>query len=276
MDVARVMGILNVTPDSFSDGGAHSSNDAAIEAGVRMVEDGADVIDVGGESTRPGAVRVSAAEQVRRVTPVIRGIRERVGTRVVISVDTTLAEVAGAAIDAGADVINDVAAGMEDERMLRLAADRGAGIVLMHRLGAPGGDVFSHQYGAEPEYAGGVVECVKRFLSERVETAMRAGVARGAIVVDPGLGFGKSVAQNLELIERTGEIAAMGFPVLSGLSRKSFTAVHSGMSREAPARERLGPTLELSVRHRRAGASIFRVHDVREHVAALRDVQKSV
>ncbi len=270
LDVARVMGILNVTPDSFSDGGVHAGVGAAVEAAARMVEDGADVIDVGGESTRPGAARVSDAEQIRRVAPVIRGIRERLGAGVLVSVDTTRAIVAGAAIGAGADAINDVSAGMEDEGMLALAAASGVGIVLMHRLRAPGSDVFSHQYGAAPEYAGGVVESVKGFLRERVGQAMLAGVAREAIVVDPGLGFGKSVAQNLELIERTGEIAAIGFPVLSGLSRKSFTGVHGGMSADAPARERLGPTLELSVKHLRSGASIFRVHDVREHVAVLR------
>lgn len=270
LDVARVMGIVNVTPDSFSDGGEHNTVDAAVRVAVRMVADGADVLDVGGESTRPGAARVSETEQIRRVVPVLRGIRERVGAAVFLSVDTTLSGVAQAAIDAGADAINDVAAGGEDDRMLPLAASRDVGLVLMHRLRPPDTDVFSHQHRAAPVYEGGVVEHVKRFLAERAEQAIKAGVDPLAIVLDPGLGFGKSVAQNLELIERTGEIAALGFPVLSGLSRKSFTAAYAGMSMEAPARERLQPTLILSDRHRRAGASIFRVHDVREHVALLR------
>jgi dihydropteroate synthase len=270
LDVARVMGILNVTPDSFSDGGLDAGSADAVARAARMVEEGADVIDVGGESTRPGAARVGAPEQIRRVVPVIRGIRDRIGPGIMISVDTTLSEVAKAAIQAGADAINDVAAGMEDAGMLALAAERGVGLVLMHRLRPPDADVFSHQHAQAPPYPDGVVEGVKRFLIERAEAAMRAGVAREAIVLDPGLGFGKSVAQNLELIERTGEIAALGFPVLSGLSRKSFTAVYGGIATDRPARERLGPTLELSARHQRAGASIFRVHDVREHVAALR------
>ena len=269
LDAARVMGIVNVTPDSFSDGGETFTADAAIHAAVRMVADGAAVLDVGGESTRPGAARVDEHEQIRRVVPVIREIRRSVGA-VIVSVDTTLAGVAEAAIDAGADAINDVSAGRDDERMLALAASRGVGIVLMHRLRRPGADVFSHRYDKEPEYVGGVVEHVKGFLAERAAAAIRAGVDRQAIVLDPGLGFGKSVAQNLELIERTGEIVALGFPVLSGLSRKSFTAAYAGMSMDAPARERLTPTLELSVKHRRAGASIFRVHDVRENVARLR------
>ncbi len=276
LDVARVMGIVNVTPDSFSDGGEHALIADAVAAAARMVAQGAEVIDVGGESTRPGAARVDAAEQMRRVVPVIRGIRAqsvshpgRAGVGVFITVDTTLASVAEAAINAEADGINDVSAGMEDPGMFSLAARRGVGIVLMHRLLAPGADVFSHQYAKEPVYEGGVVECVRQFLAARAAAAMAAGIAREAIVLDPGLGFGKSVAQNLELIERTAEIAALGFPVLSGLSRKSFTAAWGGLKMDAPARERVGPTVALSIKHRSAGANIFRVHDVREHVAAL-------
>lgn len=275
LHAARVMGILNVTPDSFSDGGEHAGLAAAVRAAERMVQEGADILDVGGESTRPGAARVDAAEQIRRVVAVVRGIRKQIGESVCISVDTTLSEVAGAAIDAGADAVNDVAAGMEDERMLPLAASRGVGIVLMHRMRPPGTDVFSHRYDTPPEYAGGVVEHVKRFLAERADVAIRAGVDPRAIVLDPGLGFGKSVAQNLELIERTAEIAALGFPVLSGLSRKSFTAAYAGMSMDVPARERLKPTRELSMKHLRAGARIFRVHDVREHVEALRNAENT-
>jgi dihydropteroate synthase len=269
LDVPRVMGIVNDTPDSFSDGGECSTVEAAIDRALRMGAEGADVLDVGGESTRPGAARVDEHEQVRRVVPVVRALR-RLNQAVVISVDTTLAGVAEEAINAGADAINDVSAGMEDERMLALVASRKIGIVLMHRLRPPDLDVFSHRYQKAPEYPGGVVEDVKRFLAERAAAAIREGVQASAIVLDPGLGFGKSVAQNLELIERTGEIAAMGYPVLSGLSRKSFTAAYAGMSMDAPARERLGPTLALSARHMRAGAGIFRVHDVQQHVRMLR------
>lgn len=263
-----IMGILNVTPDSFSDGGAYENHEDAAAAAIALARAGAAVIDIGGESTRPGSRRVAVEEQIRRAVPVIRAIRAV--SRVLITIDTTRAEVAAAALDAGADAINDVSAGMEDGEMMGLAASRDVGIVLMHRLRPPGSDVYSNKYVSAPEYAGGVVESVKRFLGERAEAALRAGGRREGIVLDPGLGFGKSVGQNLELIERTGEIAALGYPVLSGLSRKSFTAVVGGVAADAPMSERVRPTLELSVRHRRAGASIFRVHDVGEHARALR------
>lgn len=270
LDVPRVMGILNVTPDSFSDGGEHAGVASALDAARAMMSAGADVIDIGGESTRPGAARVSAHEQVRRVVPVIRAIRTELGHGIAISIDTTLSEVASAAIDAGADAINDVSAGLEDDEMLGLAAESGVGLVLMHRRVAPSADVFSNEYGAEPAFEGGVVAHVRAFLAERARAAMDAGVARESIVIDPGLGFGKSVRQNLELIARTSELASLGFPVMSGLSRKSFTAAAAGIDPSLPPRERLHATLGLSMAHRAAGASIFRVHDVEPHVRALR------
>lgn len=266
-----VMGILNITPDSFSDGGSYAGVAEAVARARAMVEEGAAIIDVGGESTRPGAERVGPAEQIARVVPVIEGIR-KAGVRAAITVDTTLAAVAEAALraasGAGADGINDVSAGEEDPGVLALAARAGCGLVLMHRLRPPGRDRYSDGYGAERPVYGDVVSEVKGYLERRARAAEAAGVARAAIVVDPGLGFGKTVEQNLELIERTGEIAALGYPVLSGLSRKSFVG-RAVLQRDSAPGERVGASVELSVRHARAGALVFRVHDVREHIGAL-------
>ncbi len=270
LDRARLMAIVNVTPDSFFDGGTLADAAAAAAFARLAVGGGADVLDVGGESTRPGAGRVSAAEQISRVVPAIRAIRSSGGAlgEAPISVDTTLVSVAAAALDAGADAINDVSAGTEDAGMLALAAERRAGIVLMHRLRPPGEDSYSDKYERPPVYADVVAE-VEEFLSARAEAALAAGVDRAAIVLDPGLGFGKSVEQNLELIRRTGELCGLGYPILSGISRKSFTGRYAGLAESTPA-ERLAPSLELSLEHRRAGASIFRVHDVAETARLLR------
>lgn len=266
-----VMGILNVTPDSFSDGGAYGSVEAAVARAAAMVAEGAAIIDVGGESTRPGAERVGAEEQIRRVAPVIEGIRAAEGelAGIAITVDTTLAAVAEAGLRAGADGINDVSAGEEDARVLGLAARAGCGLVLMHRLRPPGADRYSDGYGADGPRYGDVVLEVKAYLEARARAAEAAGVRRESIVIDPGLGFGKTVEQNLELIRRTGEIAALGYPVMSGLSRKSFVG-RAVLGRESRPDERIAASVEMSVMHARDGASIFRVHDVREHVAALR------
>ncbi len=185
-----------------------------------------------------------------------------------ITVDTTLAPVARAALDAGADAINDVAAATEDDAMLALAADRACALILMHRLAPPAADRFSDAYDAPPAYPGGVVETVRGFLDARVRAAVRAGVPRSGIVIDPGLGFGKTVGQNLELIRRTGDLAPLGRPVLSALSRKSFVG-RVGLGRDSTPAERLPATLALSVLHLQAGARLFRVHDVAEHRQAL-------
>ena len=211
---------------------------------------------------------MSAAEQIQRVVPAVRAIRDRVGADVPISVDTTLSEVAEAALDAGADAINDVAAGREDPAMFDLAASRGCGLILMHRLAPPEGDSFSDRYAEAPRY-GDVVGEVGAFLRERAEAAMGAGVARERIVLDPGLGFGKTVEQNLELIVGTGRLAALGFPILSALSRKSFTAAAGGLGRDSRPSERLPASMALSVTHLGSGASIFRVHDVAPQRQAL-------
>lgn len=271
LDRARIVAVLNVTPDSFSDGGSLPDADAAARAALEAVAAGADAIDLGGESTRPGAVRVSAEEQIRRVVPALRAIRDA-GVDAPISVDTTLCAVAAAALDAGADAINDVSAGREDPGLFGLAADRGAGLVLMHRLRAPGEDRYSDRHDAPPDYgdagAGlGVVASVRAFLLERAEAAERAGVAREAIAIDPGLGFGKTVAQNFELIAGVGSLVATGRPVLVGASRKSFIGRAGGA--EAPA-DRAAGSAGAAVAMRLGGAALFRVHDVATHVQALR------
>jgi dihydropteroate synthase len=270
LDRPRVMAILNLTPDSFSDGGSLDSVEAVISAAGRAVAEGADLLDLGGESTRPGAARVCAEEQLRRVLPALLAIRRSAGPLggIPISIDTTLSSVAAPALDAGADIVNDVSAGTEDPGLLDLAARTGAGLILMHRLAPPERDSYSDRYAEPPRYDD-VVATVRAFLADRAAAAAARGVRCESIVVDPGLGFGKTVAQNLELVRRTGEIAALGFPVLSGISRKSFTAAAAGLEGTAP-RDRLAPSLALSTAHLRAGASIFRVHDVAPHVQALR------
>ena len=258
-----IMGVVNITPDSFSDGGQFADQEDAARYALQLVDEGATVIDVGGESTRPGAARVSAEEQVRRVVPVIARVRAR--SNVAISVDTTLAEVAEAAIEAGADIVNDVSAGTEDSAMFRLAARTGAGLVLMHRLHAPGDDSYSDRYAQPPAY-GDVVRDVANFLLARAEMAMAAGVARESIAIDPGLGFGKSVAQNYELLARTSELAALGFPVLVGASRKSFLGAVTG--RTDPEQRIIGSVV-AAVAAYGGGARVIRAHDVGAHREAL-------
>lgn len=269
LDKPRLMAVLNVTPDSFSDGGEIGGVDDAVHRAREAIDAGAAMLDVGGESTRPGAERMDASEQIRRVAPAIEAIRGA-GIACPISVDTTLAPVARAAIEAGADCVNDVSAGREDERMLALAAERSCGLVLMHRLRPPGDDRYSDRYaGDAPDYAagGGVVATVRAFLGARAAAAMDAGVAREAIVLDPGLGFGKTVEQNLALIAAARSLSAEGFPLLSAASRKSFVGRLSGA--EEP-RDRVAGSVVVSVAQALAGVRLFRVHDVREHAEALR------
>ncbi len=258
-----ILGIINATPDSFSDGGAVQSAEAAVLVAQRMVKAGADGVDIGGESTRPGALPVDAAEQVRRVVPLIAAIRQAL-PELVISIDTTRAAVAAEAIRAGADVINDVSGGGDDPEMLPLAAQRGAGLILMHRLRPPRQDVASTQYGAAspPPVAGDVVVEVRSALAGMLARAIGAGVAPQRILLDPGLGFGKTVRQNAELMERSAELLALGRPLLSGLSRKSFVGAMSGLPGSGDPKDRLAGTVALSVMHALRGASVFRVHDV--------------
>jgi dihydropteroate synthase len=263
LDPFAIMGVVNVTPDSFSDGGQFTGPEEAAQFALQLVEEGASVIDIGGESTRPGAARVDAEEQVRRVVPVIARVRSRSG--VAITVDTTSAAVAEAALEAGADAVNDVSAGCEDPAMFALVARRGAGLVLMHRLAPPGEDSYSDRYAEAPIYDD-VVREVASFLLMRAEVAMAAGVARESIVLDPGLGFGKSVAQNYELLARTSELVALGMPVLVGASRKSFLGAVSG---RADPEQRIIGSVVAAVAAYGGGARIIRAHDVGAHREAL-------
>lgn len=249
------MGILNVTPDSFSDGGSFVDTAAAIERGIMMAAQGADIIDIGGESTRPGATRMPAAVQLERVLPVIRGLRESLPAATEISIDTTLAEVADAALTAGAGIINDVSAGREDPDIFSLAAKTGVPLVLMHMQGTPADMQLNPQYSQ-------VVDEIMAFLHERAAKAMDAGVAAGQIIIDPGIGFGKRFEHNLEIINQLHRLVAMGYPVLLGASRKKFlqmicnTPDFAGLD---------GATCAVTATGMMAGVSIFRVHDVREN-----------
>jgi dihydropteroate synthase len=250
----RIMGVLNVTPDSFSDGGEWFDFDAAVEHGRRLIAEGAELLDVGGESTRPGADPVSLDDELARVVPVVAALA---GAGAQLSVDTAKAEVARAALDAGATLVNDVTALRGDPDMAALVAERGCDCCLMHMLGEP------RTMQDDPRYEDVVAE-VAQFLAQRADAAMAAGVARERIMVDPGIGFGKTLEHNLELLDRLGAIAALGFPVVLGTSRKSFLGRLTG--REDP-HERAVATAATSVLGLERGASIFRVHDV----AATRD-----
>jgi dihydropteroate synthase len=244
------MGVVNVTPDSFSDGGAFLDPEAAIAHGLRLAFEGADLLDIGGESTRPGADPVGAEEERGRVVPVIAGIRAR-NPAVRISIDTSKAAVAAAALDAGADYVNDVTALRGDPGMAALVAERGVDVCLMHMVGTP------RTMQQEARY-GDVVADVAAFLAERVEAAVAAGIARERIEVDPGIGFGKTLDHNLELLRRLDELTALGRPLVLGTSRKSFLGKITG--REAA--ERVPATLATLVMGLERGATTFRVHDV--------------
>lgn len=238
---------------------------------MQAVRGGAAMLDVGGESTRPGADRVSAHEQIARVLPIIgaiRGCDDMDVAGIPISVDTTLAEVARAAIDAGADAINDVSGGTEDPALLDLAASTGAGLVLMHRGPAPPKDKYADEYGREPQYQGGVVAAVRTALAEHADRALAHGAARDRIVIDPGLGFGKSVGQNMDLLRHVSTLAGLGLPVYIGASRKRFVGRVSIGETSEPS-ERLTGSIAATVLGALGGALLHRVHDVAQHVQAL-------
>ena len=253
MDLAlpAVMGVVNVTPDSFSDGGLFLEPGAAIAHGVELVGAGAAIIDVGGESTRPGALPASEDEELGRVLPVIEGIRSRVA-QAVISIDTTKLAVAEAALHAGATVVNDVSAFRFAPELAGLVAQRGATCCLMHMLGEP------RTMQDEPRYDD-VVSEVAAFLEQRLAFAVAEGVAEQNIWLDPGIGFGKTVAHNLELLRRLDELVAIGRPLVVGTSRKSFLGTLAGGRAES---ERLPGTIATNVLALERGAAIFRVHDV--------------
>lgn len=243
------MGVVNVTPDSFSDGGLHTAPNAAIDHGLALAEAGADVVDVGGESTRPGSEGVPAHLERERVLPVIAALA---GEGLAVSVDTTKSEVAVAALDAGAEIVNDVSAG-GDPDMLALVARTGAGVVLMHMQGTP------RTMQDDPRY-GDVVEEVRDFLVDRASVAEEEGVDRSRIVIDPGIGFGKTVDHNLQLLRHLGELVVTGYPVLVGSSRKAFLGKLTGILEAADRDQPTAASTALAVA---AGAAAVRVHDVR-------------
>ncbi|MGN6254360.1 MAG: dihydropteroate synthase [Solirubrobacterales bacterium] len=253
--MTKLMGVVNVTPDSFSDGGLYLDPEAAVAHGRELAAAGAEILDVGGESTRPGAAPVGEAEELRRVVPVIQGLRD-LGCDV--SVDTSKAAVAAAALDTGAGIVNDVTALRGDPEMAALCAERGCGVVLMHMLGDP------RTMQDDPRYDDVVAE-VKAFLAARLEAAMAAGIAEERVWLDPGIGFGKTVAHNAELLRRLGDLRELGRPLVVGASRKSFIGRIDG----SPAGERLGGTIASSLLAAAGGAEVLRVHDVAEMRQAL-------
>ena len=257
LDVPRVMGIVNVTPDSFSDGGAHFDADAAVAHGLQLAAEGADVLDVGGESTRPGAEPVPLEEELRRVVPVVERLARE--TALPVSIDTSRPEVMRAAVEAGAGMINDVY-GLRREGALDTAAALGVPVVLMHMLGEP------RSMQDAPEYDDVVGE-VHRFLAERIFAAEMAGIDRKRIVVDPGFGFGKTTAHNLQLLARLERFGELGVPVLAGLSRKRTIGELTG--RESPV-ERVHGSVAAHVIAAQRGARLLRVHDVAATVDALK------
>ncbi len=256
-DIPFVMGVLNVTPDSFSDGGDFVDLQAAVARGLDMLRNGADIVDVGGESTRPGAAPVPVEEELRRVIPVIKTLREQTAAR--ISIDTFKPEVARAAIEAGADIWNDVNA-LREEGAVATAAELGVPVILMHMEGSPA------TMQVDPQYRDVVGE-VCEFLTERADIAMAGGVSADSIWLDPGIGFGKTLDHNLALMHDLDQVIRLGYPVLFGASRKRFIAA---IDEGAEEMERLGGSLAAAMRAAQAGAAMVRVHDVRMTVQALK------
>ena len=250
-----IMGILNVTPDSFSDGGEHGTPDLAVQHALAMLAEGADIIDVGGESTRPGAVVVSQEEQLARVIPVIEQLRKEISPNRLISIDTTNAVVARAALDAGADWINDISAGEDSADMLALAAEKQVPIILMHRQG------LSATMQDNPEYQD-VCQEVLGYLVQRAQAALSAGVKGDNIILDPGIGFGKTFEHNLRLMADLSSLTALGYEVLLGTSRKRFLSEICQQPSSAKLAAATCATTSIGVM---AGVRIFRVHDVLEN-----------
>jgi dihydropteroate synthase len=245
-----IMGVLNVTPDSFSDGGHYLEKEQAVERGLEMAADGADIIDVGGESTKPGSDPVPTKEEFRRVVPVLKELRKK--TDVLLSVDTNKADIARAAIDAGADIVNDVSSFRFDARMISLVAQQDVPVVLMHMKGTP------KTMQLEPHYEDLLAE-IKSFLKERLEVAQAYGIKKEKIIIDPGIGFGKKFQDNLILINRLSFFIDLDVPILVGVSRKSFI----GKILNSPPQERLEGTIAASLLSIIRGAHILRVHDVK-------------
>jgi dihydropteroate synthase len=253
-----IMGVLNVTPDSFSDAGEFFDVEKAVVHGRRLLTEGAQIVDVGGESTRPGAEPVSAEEELRRVIPVIKGLRRESGA--IISIDTSKAEVAGAALEAGALIVNDVTGGLNDAKMMPLVARRGAAFIIMHMQGSP------QTMQAAPIYED-VVREVANFFRQQYARALECGIDPMAIAFDPGIGFGKTLEHNLELLGSLEQLRVNGRPLVIGVSRKSFLGKLVDSSEMS---DRRLPTVALTSLLRARGADVFRVHDVSENVQALR------
>jgi dihydropteroate synthase len=261
IDLSRrgmIMGVLNVTPDSFSDGGEHFSTDKAVAHALRMVGEGAHIIDVGGESTRPGAGPISTDEEANRVLPVIENLRGR--TDVLISIDTAKAVVANAALDAGASIVNDVTGGRGDVEMMSLIGRRRAAFIIMHMQGTPPTMQIA------PHYID-VVSEVADFFRQQYTRALECGIDAMAIAFDPGIGFGKTLEHNLELLGNLARLRVHDRPMVVGVSRKAFLGKLIGSSDMA---DRLAPTVAVTALLRSSGAEIFRVHDVKENLAGLR------
>ncbi|PYK40810.1 MAG: dihydropteroate synthase [Verrucomicrobia bacterium] len=262
-----IMGILNVTPDSFSDSGKFSTPEKAVEQGLRMAAEGAQIIDVGGESTRPGAESVAAEEELRRVIPVIEELRAKIPSasagsaqnRLFISIDTSKAQVARRAIQAGASIVNDVTGGRGDEEMMPLVAENKSAFVIMHMQGTP------QTMQLEPRYDD-VVSEVADFFRQQYARAIECGIDPMAIAFDPGIGFGKTLEHNLELLAQLDRLRVHDRPLVVGVSRKSFLAKLVGSSE---VNDRLAPAVALTSLLRARGADVFRVHDVKENVNAL-------
>jgi dihydropteroate synthase len=252
----KLMGVVNVTPDSFSDGGLFLEPEAAIAHGEQLVRDGAEILDVGGESTRPGAEEVGAAEELARTEPAVADLA---GLGHTVSIDTSKAAVARAALDAGAEIVNDVTALRGDPQMAALCAERDATVVLMHMPGNP------RTMQAEARYRD-VVDEVGAFLSGRIEEAIEAGIAEERIWLDPGIGFGKTVEHNLELLRRLGELRDLGRPLVIGASRKSFIGKIDGSAVD----DRIGGSIATATLAAAGGADVLRIHDVAETAQALR------
>jgi dihydropteroate synthase len=256
----RLMGVVNVTPDSFSDGGLYLSAEAALAHALELIDEGADIVDIGGESTRPGAEPVSEADERERVLAVIEALAER-DTGAQISIDSSKAGVARAALAAGASLVNDVSAFRVEPEIAAIVAEHGADCCLMHMRGAP----RTMQRGGGPRYED-VVDEVRSFLEQRMEFAIAAGVAEQRIMLDPGIGFGKTVADNLRLLEGLPRLVELGRPVLVGTSRKSFlgriVADARGLAEPVDVDQRLAGTLATNVIALERGASVFRVHEV--------------
>jgi dihydropteroate synthase len=259
LSAPRVMGILNVTPDSFSDGGRYATRDAALRRIKQMIDEGADIIDVGGESSRPGANPVSSDEELLRVLPSIQAIKEL--SDIFISIDTTKADVAEKALKAGAGIVNDISALRSDGKMVEILAASHTPVVLMHMQGTP------RDMQKNPHYKDCVGE-VHRFFEERIEFCLKNGLSQNQIILDPGIGFGKNLEHNLTLLKNLHKFGDLGCPLLVGASRKSFIGKATGVERE-PFR-RLGGSLAAALVAIRNGAAIIRVHDVMETVEAVK------